>query len=188
MLAHTSDGRMVYTRDDRLSDPFEGWKHGRTERTHDRRPLYAAINLGMLAWLAWALRRTRLLWIGFALSVPMICTVLNLTCYYYSIFLAPAVIAATILPGLAPAYLALAGASKVLLGRFSFIDDRYTAESYLFFVFGLCMFYAYGRPFSLARLRAWWQGKPEPKSPSLPEASAPPALGPPTGEPSQSKV
>jgi hypothetical protein len=184
MLAHNGEGRMVYTRDDRLSDPFENWKHGRTERTHDRRPLYAAINLALLAWLAWALRRTRLLWIGLAMSVPLICTILNLTCYYYSIFLAPAVMA-LVVPGLGPAYLALAGASKVLLGRFAFIDDKYTAESYLFFVFGLCMFYAYSRPFSLARLRAWWEGKPEPKEPK--RAELPPAA-PHAGQPSESKV
>ena len=57
-------------------------------------------------------------------------------------------------PALGPAYLALAGASQVLLGRFYWIDDKYTAESYLFFAFGLCVFYAYSRPFSLAALFA----------------------------------
>jgi hypothetical protein len=182
ILAHTPDGRMVYTRDDRLSDPFEGWKHGRTERTHDRRPLYLAINLALLGWLAWALRRTKLLWVGFAMSVPMICTILNLTCYYYSIFLAPAVIGALVVPGLAPAYLALAGASKVLLGKFAFIDDKYTAESYLFFAFGLCMYYAYSRPFSLARLKAWWAGKPEPKRADPPEGHTSGTPGPAAAE------
>jgi len=167
MVAHDWDGRMVYARDERLSDPFEGWKDGRTERTRAWRPVLIAINLLLVGWLAWALRRTKLLWVAFALSVPIICSVLNLTCYYYSIFLAPAALA-LVVPSIGPAYLALAGASKALLGRFYWIDDRYTAQSYLFFVFGLCLYYAYSRPFSLARLRAWWQGKPEPRTPVTP--------------------
>ena len=36
--------------------------------------------------------------------------------------------------------------------------------------------YAYSRPFSIARLKAWWDGKPEPKTPrSLPPVSVAPA-------------
>ena len=88
------------------------------------------------------------------MSVPLIPSLSNLTCYYYSIFLAVAVLARQ-RPALAPAYLALAGASQVLLGRFYWIDDKYTAESYLFFAFGLCALYAYSRPFSLARLLSY---------------------------------
>ena len=34
------------------------------------------------------------------------------------------------------------------------IDDRYTAESYLYFVFGLCMLYAASRPLRLERSKA----------------------------------
>jgi len=153
MLVHNWDGRMVFTRDDRLDDPFEAWKSGRTGRKEALRPIFLALNALMLAWLAWALHKTRLLWVGIAMSVPMIPSLSNLTCYYYSIFLAVAVLARQ-RPALAPAYLALAGASQVLLGRFYWIDDKYTAESYLFFAFGLCVFYAYSRPFSLAALFA----------------------------------
>ena len=43
----------------------------------------------------------------------------------------------------------------MLLWRFYWIDDKYTAESYLFFAFGLCALYAYSRPFSLAKLLAY---------------------------------
>ncbi len=153
MLVHDWDGRMVFSRDDRLDDPFEGWKDGRTERKHALRPVFLAINLFMLGWLAWALHRTKLLWMGIALSVPIIISLANLTCYYYSIFLAAAVLVRA-RPALGPAYLALAGASQVLLGRFYWIDDKYTAQSYLFFAFGLCMLYAYSRPFRLSELLA----------------------------------
>ena len=107
----------------------------------------------MLGWLAWALHRTKLLWIGMALSVPIVISLTNLTCYYFSIFLAAAVLG-RVRPALAPAYLALAGASQVLHGRFYWIDDKYTAQSYLFFAFGLCTLYAYSRPFKLSAFLA----------------------------------
>jgi hypothetical protein len=77
-------------------------------------------------------------------------------------------------PFLAPAFLATSGVSQILLRSYYFIDDKYTAESYLFFVFGLCVLWAYSRPFSVERLKAWWEGKPEPRAPA-PTASPKPA-------------
>ncbi len=151
MLVHDWDGRMVFSRDDRMDDPFEGWKSGRTERKHGLKPVFLAINAFMLGWLAWALHRTKLLWIGIAMTVPIVISLSNLTCYYFSIYLVAAALVRP-RPALAPAYLALAGASQVLLGRFHWIDDKYTAESYLFFAFGACMLYAYSRPFRLSAL------------------------------------
>jgi hypothetical protein len=93
--------------------------------------------------------------------VPIIISLTNLTCYYFSVFLAVAALARP-RPALMPAYLALAGASQVLLGRFYWIDDKYTAESYLFFAFGLCMLYAYSRPFKLAEALASVRPRPKP--------------------------
>jgi hypothetical protein len=144
-----------------MDDPFEGWKAGRTERKHAYRPLFLAINAFLLGWLAWALHRTKLLWVGLALSVPIIISLTNLTCYYFSVFLAVAVLIRP-RPALGPAYLALAGASQVLLGRFYWIDDKYTAQSYLFFAFGLCVLYAYSRPFKLAEALASVRPRPKP--------------------------
>lgn len=167
MLVHTWDGRMVFMRDDRLDDPFEAWKAGRSERKRALRPVFIAINLALLGWAAWALHRTRLLWVGMALMVPLIPCLTNLTCYYYSIFLGVAVLY-KVRPELGPAYVAVAGASQVLLNRFYWIDDKYTAESYLFFAFGICVLYAYSRRFSLAQLLGYLQprrrraGSPEP--------------------------
>jgi hypothetical protein len=62
--------------------------------------------------------------------------------------------------------LALAGASQIVLRCFYFIDDQYTAESYLWYFTSLGLLWAYSRPFSMERLRAWLAGKPEPKSKS----------------------
>jgi hypothetical protein len=160
MLVHNWDGRMIFSRDDRLDDPFEGWKSGRTERKHALRAVFLLINLFMIGWLAWALRRTQLLWVGIALTVPLIPCLTNLTCYYYSIFLGVAVLV-RLRPALGPAYLALAGASQVLLGRFYWIDDKYTAQSYLFFAFGACVLYAYSRPFKLSQVFARVRARPK---------------------------
>ena len=52
------------------------------------------------------------------------------------------------------------------------IDDNYAAQSWLFFLGGLLMLYAYCRPFSMERLKAWWDGKPEPRE-KAPSTTAP---------------
>lgn len=70
------------------------------------------------------------------------------------------------------------GASQLLLDSYYFVDDKYTAQSWLFFAIGCLAMFAVSRPFSMDRLKAWITGKPEPKSPPRGEGSAPmPAHG-----------
>jgi hypothetical protein len=147
IVAHDWSGRMVFTRDARLADDMSPWMAHYAERVKVMRPVIIAVSLGIFAWTAWALRRIKRLWAGIILSIPLLMSVLCLTCYYYAFFFA--VPALTLLvPALGPAYLALAAGSQVLT-RFYWIDDQYTAESYLFFVYGLCMLYAVSRPLSV---------------------------------------
>jgi hypothetical protein len=151
IVAHDWSGRMVFTRDTRLADDMSPWMSHYTERVNAMRPVIIAASLGIFAWTAWALRRIQRLWAGIILSIPLLMSVLCLTCYYYAFFFAvPAL--TTLVPALGPAYLALAAGSQVLT-RFYWIDDQYTAESYLYFVFGLCMLYAVSRPFRLERFK-----------------------------------
>jgi hypothetical protein len=178
MLVHTWDGRMRFMRDDNMDDPFEGWKKARNERKHERMPLFLAIIAGVGLWTVWALRRTRLLWVAIPISVPMLMCLTNLTCYYYSFFMTLAALI-TVRPQLGPAILATSGASTILLyspSGYYWVDDRYTAQTYLFFALGLLALYAYSRPFSLARLRAWWEHRPEPRAKETPRGE----LGQPT--------
>ena len=49
--------------------------------------LIPGILLGIAAWTAWALRRTKLLWLCIPLSLPLVCALSNMTCYYYSLFI-----------------------------------------------------------------------------------------------------
>jgi hypothetical protein len=70
-------------------------------------------------------------------------------------------------PQLGVPFLVASGIGKVLQYSpqgFYWVDDRWTAESWLYFAIALLLLAGYSRPFSVARLKAWWDGKPEPKS------------------------
>jgi hypothetical protein len=172
MLVHDWQGRMRFTRDATLDDPFELWKQGRIERFNKMKPVFFGIAAIVFGWMVWALRRTKLLWIASGLSIPLVISLTNLTCYYYCFFLA-AIPLCRLVPSLAPALLMTSGASQIILSKFYFIDDQYTAESYLFYAMGLLLLWAYSRPFSKERWEAWLAGKREPKTHSHPASQKP---------------
>jgi len=177
MIEHDWKGRMRFTRDDNLDDPFEGWKNGRLERFKQMKPVFVGIILLVFGWTAWALRRTKLLWVGLALTVPLVMALTNVTCYYYSFcIVAAALVVARRQIG--PPLLVTSGVSQILLyapNGYYWVDDRYNAQSYLFFAMGLILLFVYSRPFSLPRLKAWWDGKREPKDKLKVFVSTPPA-------------
>ena len=174
MVVHHWEGRMRFGRDDNLSDPFAGWKQGRIDRFRQLKPLFIGIVLAVFGWTVWALRRTRLLWVGTALSLPIVMSLTNLTCYYYSMFIVGAALAA-VRPQLAVPYLFASALGKLMQYSpegFYWVDDRWTAESWLYFALCLILLAGYSRPFSIERLKAWWDGKPEPRAPAaLPSAT-----------------
>jgi hypothetical protein len=99
------------------------------------------------------------------MSAPLVMCLTNVTCYYYSFMMVTAglVIARR---QIGPPLLVTSGVSQILLYAprgYYWVDDRYTAQSWLFFAMGLVILFVYSRPFSMERLRAWWNGKPEPK-------------------------
>jgi hypothetical protein len=165
MIEHNWDGRMRFTRDDNMDDPFAGWKQGRLDRYQKMKPVFYGI-IGFVAlWTMWALRRTKLLWVGMALTVPLVISLTNLTCYYYSLFMVAAALVVA-RPQLGPALLVTSGVSQIMLYApygYYWVDDRFTAQSWLFYAMGLLLLFAYSRPFSIERLKAWWDHKPEPK-------------------------
>ena len=168
MLVHDWDGRMRFTRDDNLDDPFKTWKEGRVERHNALKIVHYGILVLIAGWMIWALRRTKLLWVGLGLSSLLVMSVVELTCYYFSMFIVAAPLA-KVRRELGPPILVASGASQIIgsaggaHSMFYFIDDKFTAQSYLFFLLGALFLYAYSRPFSMERLKAWWDGKPEPK-------------------------
>ncbi|HEV8246614.1 MAG TPA: glycosyltransferase family 87 protein [Polyangiaceae bacterium] len=177
MLVHDWSSRMRFMRDDNLDDPFQSWKQGRLDRFKARKPIFFAIVAFIGLWSVWALRRTKLLWIAIPLSVPMLMCLTNLTCYYYSFFMTVAALV-TVRRQLGPAILATSGASTILLyspSGYYWVDDRFTAQTYLFAALALLVLYAYSRPFSIERLKAWWEKRPEPRPKALPPSEPAPA-------------
>ena len=163
VLVHTWKGRMHLQRNDNMDDPFQEWKEGRVRRFHERIVLFWAIILTLGGWTVWSLRRTKLLWVGMALSLPVVFGLTNLTCYYYSMFILGAVLIRA-RPPIGPAFLAVSGASQVVLHYYYWVDDKYVAMSWLYLLLCVMLLYVYSRPFSLARLKAWWNREREPKS------------------------
>lgn len=183
ILSHTWEGRMRFTRDNNLDDAFEKWKSGRNERKAERKLLQYGIFAGMFLWIAWALHRSRLLWLAPPLSLPLVMCLTDLTCYYYSMFIVAGVLAHARKP-IGITLLVTAAASVVLLGRdigyadvglsgFYYVDDNFTAQSYLFFLFCALMLWAYSRPLNKAALVAFWNRRPVAQRPSHPTAKNP---------------
>lgn len=154
LLTHTWSGRMQLTLDPRLDDSVQPWKEGYSARARALRPLLLGVTLLELAWMAWALRRTKQLWMGMALCLPLTQSLLTLTCYYQATFVVAAVLVRSS-PALGPAYLALAAGSQVLGTRFHWIDDEYAAQSLLFYAFALSTLYALSRPVPAWFWRDW---------------------------------
>jgi hypothetical protein len=114
ILTSTWDGRMRFTRDDNLDDAFEKWKSGRNERLEQRKWAQYGITLAMALWGAWALRRSKLVWLGPAFGLPLIMCLTDLTCYYYSVIIIIAVLALPRRP-IGPMVLTVGAASVILL-------------------------------------------------------------------------
>lgn len=154
ILVHDWDGRMRFTRDDSHDDAFEGWKQGRAERRAQRKPLLVLAWLLLGAGIIWALRKQRALWLGLPLSIPLIISLTNLTCYYYAMFIVFAALI-RVRRSLGPPLLMCAAASQILLAKYYWIDDRYAALSYLFFAFACVPLVALSRKPTKQSLKAW---------------------------------
>ena len=69
MIEHDWDGRMRFTRDDNLDDPFAGLEAGPARSLPAAEAgLHRHHRASSSLWTVWALRRTKLLWVGLALS------------------------------------------------------------------------------------------------------------------------
>jgi hypothetical protein len=172
VMVHNWEGRMRFLRNDNQDDPFEGWKSNRGNRFKQMKPIYLAILVGIAAWMVWALRRTKHLWLCLPLTLPLVCALSNMTCYYYSLFITLCALV-HVRKDLGPPALVVAGVSSFMLWSptgYYWVDDRFVAQAYLFIGLSLMGLWIYSRPFSIARLTAWWNGKPD----VPPKAKTPP--------------
>jgi hypothetical protein len=163
VLAQSHSGRMEYVRNEKHLDAFDDWKRMRTERLHAFRPFHIVLLLGLGLAFIKVLSRVKSLWIAQALSLVMFVCALEVTCYYYSIFiLAP--LLSKHRRGIEQWVLCAAGISQLLAVNHYisyFYDDRYTAQAALFCIFAVSL------------LAAYWP--PQKKSVKAPEATRAPS-------------
>ena len=117
-------GRMKYTQDSKLVDPFEVWMRMRNER-YDKFKLVAyAITALSLAYFLWVTRRIKSMWVAQCLGQIFIILMSQLTSYYYSfmILLAPLTRARRQME--APLF-GFAALSQFVFIIFGYNDDKY---------------------------------------------------------------
>ena len=145
IVSHSLEGRMQYTRDEKLMDPFINWKQMRRDRFEDLKPIYYAVVAAIAVALAFVLRRVKSLWIALCLSVVMVAALVELTCYYYSFFILAALLS-RLRRDFEHAALIVAGTSQLVVNIpliSYYYDDRYTVQSMLFFVYGVGLVVAF---------------------------------------------
>lgn len=138
ILVHDWDGRMRFARDDSLTDPFERWTSGRVKRYRRLRFVHLGIVVLVLGWTIRALWRVGALWIAPAVMAPFVMSIVNLPNYYFSFFIVCAVLA-KVRPAVGPLLLTATGASQILLLSFYWVDDKYAAQAWLFWIFSVTL-------------------------------------------------
>jgi hypothetical protein len=137
-----SSGRMKYTQDGKLLDPFEKWKDMRNERYARLRFVAYGIIALSLAFFIYVVRRVRSMWIAECLGQIWIILLSQLTCYYYSFMILAAPLT-KVKRGLEVPLFGLAALSQFIWMIFGYNDDKYyvlTAVSLVFCYGLLCAF------------------------------------------------
>jgi hypothetical protein len=146
-------GRMKYTKDTKLTDPFKVWKDMRNAR-YDKYKLVAyAIILLTLGYFAWVCRRIKNMWVAQCLAQVFVILMSQLTCYYYSFMILVAPLTKVRRDIEAPLF-GLALLTQVASGRFNYNDDKYTVLTGLSLVFSWGLLCAFSDPVGLAKIKA----------------------------------
>jgi hypothetical protein len=165
-----SSGRMKYTQDGKLRDPFEVWKRMRNERyAKYRYAAYAIIALSF-AFFVYVVRRVRSMWIAQCLAQIWIILLSQLTCYYYSFMILAAPLTKVKRNIEAPLF-GLAALSQFVWMAFNFNDDKYWVLTLisLAFCYGLICAFA---PRELGEAIRGLLGRKDPAQPATaPSAS-----------------
>lgn len=160
-------GRMKYTKDTKLLDPFEVWKRMRNERYAKFRVVAYAIVAASLAFFVYVCRRVKSLWVGVCLAQIFIILLSQLTCYYYSFMILSAPLTRVKRQIEVPLF-GLAALSQFIWMATYYNDDRYTALTAISLVFCyylLCVF--------SGRRAPWERAAPAPGAGGAGGSSAP---------------
>ena len=130
-------GRMQYTQDDKLLDPFEVWEDMRLERYAKYKAVgYALIALTFAFFVA-VVSRIRSLWVAQALAQVWIVLLSQLTSYYYSFVIIAAPLTRLRRDLEVPMFV-FAALTQFIYGVFGMNDDRYTVLTYV--TLGFCYY------------------------------------------------
>jgi hypothetical protein len=143
-----TSGQMQFTRNNRLTDPFQTWKEMRVNRAHKYRYVsYGIFALTMVFfWLV--VSRMKLLWIAQCLGQVFIILGSQLTCYYYSFMILGAPLI-KLRKQVELALLALAAITQIIWMNSYWNDNKYTM---LTIVSLICCYIMIG---------LFWRKKPE---------------------------
>jgi len=145
VLAQGYEGRMEVVRDEKLLDPFSKWKEMRLKRLDSFRPLHIVLLAALAIAFVKVVSRVKSLWIAQALSLAVVIAVVEVTCYYYSMFILAAFLS-RLRRGVEQWVLCVAGVSNLIVANrylSYFYDLRYTWQSLLFLVFAVSLLFAY---------------------------------------------
>lgn len=119
-----SSGRMKYTQDGKLRDPFEVWKNMRNERYAKYKLVAYAIIALSFAFFVYVVRRVKSMWVAQCLAQIWIILLSQLTCYYYS-FMVLAAPLTKLKKGIEAPLFGLAALSQFVWMAFNYNDDKY---------------------------------------------------------------
>jgi hypothetical protein len=145
ILSQSYDGRQEFAASDKLVDPFERWEALRRDRLSAFRPLHLVLLAVLGLAFVVVVRRVRALWVAQALSLAFVVALVELTNYYYTLFILAALLS-RLRRGVEQWVLAVAGMSQLLaVNRYvsAFYDDKYVALSILYCIFALTLIVAH---------------------------------------------
>lgn len=127
-------GRMKYTKDTKLIDPFEVWKRMRNERYAKYRLVAYGIIALSFAFFVYVVRRVKSMWAAQCLGQIWIILLSQLTCYYYSFMILTAPLTRLKRSIEAPLF-GFAALSQFVWITFTYNDDKYTVLTAISLVF-----------------------------------------------------
>jgi hypothetical protein len=117
----------------------------RRERLKSFRPLHIVLLAALAIAFVKVVSRVKSLWIAQALSLAIVISLVEVTCYYYSMFILAAFLS-RLRRGIEQWVLCVAGVSNLLVANrylSYFYDLRYTWQSVLFCVFAVSLLFAF---------------------------------------------
>ena len=146
-----ASGRMKYTKDAKLADPFEVWKTMRNDRYDRYKPVaYGVVALSFL-YFAWVTRRVKSMWIALCLGQIFIILLSQLTCYYYSFMILAAPLT-RVKKGIEAPLFGFAALTQFIWITFTYNDDKYTVLTLVSLIFCFGLICAFATKGSLSRL------------------------------------